>query len=257
MKPIGAYDAYDGPDPPTWVTWGKVPEWTVDRRATFRAAAALSARREFTWVLHLGTLGVEANAASTLNDVIDCGLWPHIRGVEFMDEPLSNADAGSYTHLGAQTDRWRRLESAFSWVTDEYAAMEDLYPRRWRRIYSDHLYNADRSFGPQYWRPCPPQAELLQLTSYNLQLLPLFVSHAETTQPRPIMLTPRWFSGPDYGEMTQAIVDAYVPLLARDRVVGACGYHWHVPAPARALGFLGLSDLPAWVDPIAESLGVI
>ncbi len=258
MKPIGCYGALGGPDPPAWVSWGKVPEWTADRLGMFRAAAALSARRPFSWVLHIGTVGIEANFASIMRDVCESGLFPHIRGVEFLDEPLSNVDAKQYDAYHwrgkGEPTRWQRLESGFAWLCDEYAALDDLYPKRWQRVWSDHLFNTLRHFGPDYWRPCPPQVQLLQLTSYNLDLLPIFVRHAINEQPRDLVLTPRWFAGPSpdvYGPMTQAIVDAYPPLLEQSRVVGACGYAWHIEAP----GFAGLAEMPAWQSAVARSLG--
>lgn len=263
MKPLGCYHALGGPsDPPPWMTWGKV-ETNIDRRRVFAEAAALSARRPFWWVLHINEVGIEGLAPSILNDVIDTGLWPHIRGVEFFDEPMSNADAGTYPHLGptwrTKEERWARLGAAHTWLCDEYAAIDDLFPKRWTRLYADHLYNTDRSYGPEYWRPCPPQAQLLQITSYNLQLLPVFVDMAIRTQPRDLLLTPRWFAGADdvYGPMTAAIVAAYPLLLAHTRVFGACGFFWASSPGYRAIGLTGLDALPEWREAIEASLGVV
>lgn len=263
MKPIGCYHALGGPsDPPPWITWGKV-ETNVDRRRVFAEAAALSARRPFWWVVQINEVGIEALAPSILNDVIDSGLWPHVKGVEIFDEPLSNADAGTYAHLGpmwrTKAERWARLDAGHAWICDEYAALDAAMPKGWTRIYADHFYQSNRAYGPEWWRPCPPQAQVIQLTSYNLSLLPTILDVAVTTQPRDLMLTPRWFSATDdvYGPMTAEAVAAYPTLLAHPRVFGACGYFWATIQAHRDIGFTGLDAMPGWQRAVEASLGVM
>lgn len=262
-KFLGAYDPVGGIDPPAWMTWGKVPAWKSHRRLDmFRQAAELASRRPFWFVVHLGKVGdstVETDAPAVLNDILDAGLWPHVRGVEFGDEILSSAYNGAFDWLGPQATtldgQWRRLEAAATWARDEYAALDELFPKRWLRLWSEICWNEQRAYGPAWWRPCPPSVNLIQITSYNLALLPTLIDVAAQGQPRDLIVTPQWYTSPGTGPVPSESIALYPRLLAHPRVRGACGYYWHSDPDVPA-GWRGLEDMPEMWDAVSASWGV-